>query len=104
VSRGKAMRQKSIEIATQMELALEGGGQTPKVQRSGEAGRATRGEERSGSDCSPRYHLMERVVERENAIKALKRVRRNKGSPGSDGMTVDELGPLALRIGTSFGS
>jgi group II intron reverse transcriptase/maturase len=38
-------------------------------------------------------HLLERAVERENAIKALKRVRRNKGSPGTDGMTVGELEP-----------
>ena len=34
---------------------------------------------------------MEAVVERSNARAALKRVRQNKGSPGSDGMTVDEL-------------
>jgi RNA-directed DNA polymerase len=34
---------------------------------------------------------MERVVERGNAKTALKRVRQNKGSPGVDGMTVDEL-------------
>jgi group II intron reverse transcriptase/maturase len=34
---------------------------------------------------------MEEVVERRNARAALKRVRQNKGSPGSDGMTVEEL-------------
>ncbi len=34
---------------------------------------------------------MERVVERGNLTAALKRVRQNKGSPGVDGMTVDEL-------------
>jgi retron-type reverse transcriptase len=34
---------------------------------------------------------MEAVVERSNARAALKRVRQNKGSPGSDGMTVEEL-------------
>jgi len=34
---------------------------------------------------------MEEVVERSNARAALKRVRQNKGSPGSDGMTVEEL-------------
>ena len=85
------MHQKSMQNF-QMELALEGGGEAPKVQRSGEAGRASRGEERSGNDYLLMYDLMERVVERENAFKALKRVRRNKGSPGSDGMTVDELG------------
>ncbi|HEU0053858.1 MAG TPA: group II intron reverse transcriptase/maturase, partial [Longimicrobium sp.] len=34
---------------------------------------------------------MERVVERGNVKAALKRVEQNKGSPGIDGMTVDEL-------------
>jgi group II intron reverse transcriptase/maturase len=34
---------------------------------------------------------MEQVVERANAKAALKRVRQNKGSPGSDGMTVEDL-------------
>src|SRR3990172_4084513 len=37
--------------------------------------------------------LMEQVVERDNLIRALKQVRRNGGSPGSDGMTVGELTP-----------
>jgi RNA-directed DNA polymerase len=35
--------------------------------------------------------VMEEVVRRENLKKALKRVCANKGSPGVDGMTVDEL-------------
>ena len=35
--------------------------------------------------------LMEEVCERENCKQALKRVKANKGSPGVDGMTVDEL-------------
>ena len=34
---------------------------------------------------------MEKVVERPNLQAALKRVRKNKGSPGTDGMTVGEL-------------
>jgi group II intron reverse transcriptase/maturase len=34
---------------------------------------------------------MEKVCERRNLQAALKRVRKNKGSPGIDGMTVDEL-------------
>jgi RNA-directed DNA polymerase len=34
---------------------------------------------------------MEEVCERENRREALKRVRANQGSPGIDGMTVDEL-------------
>jgi RNA-directed DNA polymerase len=35
--------------------------------------------------------LMEEVLERENLKKAMKRVQANKGAPGVDGMTVDEL-------------
>jgi RNA-directed DNA polymerase len=61
-------------------------GEAPNEQRSDEAPRAVNGNERSGND-----HLMELVVERSNARAALKRVRQNKGGPGVDGMTVDEL-------------
>ena len=56
-------------------------------QRRGEPRPATNESERSGTD-----HLMEEVVESRNVEEALQRVRRNKGSPGIDGMTVDELG------------
>ena len=35
--------------------------------------------------------LMEEVCERGNCKQALKRVKANKGSPGVDGMTVDDL-------------
>ena len=34
--------------------------------------------------------LMEVVCERENLVRAWKRVRRNQGSPGVDGMTIDD--------------
>jgi RNA-directed DNA polymerase len=36
---------------------------------------------------------MEAIVERENLKKALAQVKRNKGAPGIDGMTVEDLGP-----------
>jgi RNA-directed DNA polymerase len=36
-------------------------------------------------------HLMEQVVQRENLLAAYQRVQSNKGAPGVDGMTVDEL-------------
>lgn len=39
----------------------------------------------------PWNELMEEVVAYENIAEAMKRVRRNKGAPGIDGMTVDEL-------------
>ena len=35
--------------------------------------------------------LMESVCERENMRRALRQVRKNKGAPGMDGMTVEEL-------------
>jgi RNA-directed DNA polymerase len=35
--------------------------------------------------------LMEEVCERENCLQAYKRVKSNKGSPGIDGMTVEQL-------------
>jgi RNA-directed DNA polymerase len=40
--------------------------------------------------------LLEEVLRRENLIAALRRVRSNKGAPGTDGMTVLEL-PVYLR-------
>ena len=79
-----AERQKSVKP----ELPLERRGEAPRVQRSGEASTATDETGRSGND-----RLMEKVVERSNMEAALKRVKRNKGSPGVDGMTVDELHP-----------
>jgi RNA-directed DNA polymerase len=55
------------------------------------------GEVRQGAVASKKSEpittqLMEEVVRRENLQRALKRVRANKGSPGVDGMTVEELG------------
>jgi RNA-directed DNA polymerase len=79
----RARRQKS----QQLELALEGRGEAPRVQRSGEAPTTMNGDGRSGSD----RRLMEMAVERTNAKAALKRVRQNRGSPGIDGMTVEDL-------------
>lgn len=80
----KAGHQKSVE---QIELPLEDRGEAPRVERSGEATSAVQGDERSGLDAS----LMERAVEGGNLRRALKRVQQNKGSPGVDGLTVDEL-------------
>ena len=80
-----ARHQMSIE---QMELPLAERGAAPAGQCSGEAGSAARGDERSGLEDRL---LMERVVEAGNLVRALKRVQRNKGSPGVDGRTVIAL-------------
>jgi len=74
------------QMTKQLELPFESRGEAPRAERSGEARPAARGTERSGTD-----HLMEEVVERGNAKAALQRVRQNHGSPGVDGMTVEEL-------------
>jgi RNA-directed DNA polymerase len=83
-------RQKS-----QMELAFdsERRGEAPRVPSEGtEPSTAEHGTE---SPASTEW-LMEEVVEAENLKKALKRVKANKGSPGIDGMTVEQL-PEYLR-------
>lgn len=77
-----ARRQKPEQLG----LPLEDRGEASKVRRSGEASTLRNGEVRSGSD-----HLMEQVVARGNVRAALARVRENRGSPGVDGMTVEEL-------------
>jgi RNA-directed DNA polymerase len=82
---GAAVRQMTM----QMVLPLEDRGEAPNVRWSGEADPAAQGNERSGNDCPT--ELMERVVERENCLAAFKRVRKNKGSPGIDGMRVEDL-------------
>ena len=74
------------QMSKQLELALAGRGEAPRGKRSEEEPTATHGDERSGAS-----DLMERVVSRPNLQAALKRVRKNKGSPGIDGMTVEEL-------------
>ncbi len=57
----------------------------------GQEGTGTPVVERETESPAGTQQLMEEVVERENLIKAMKRVQANKGSPGVDGMTVDEL-------------
>jgi len=78
-------------MSRQLELPLWGRGEAPNAQRREEVPAATRGNERSGASG-----LMEQVCERQNLRAALKRVRQNRGSPGIDGMTVNEL-PAYLR-------
>jgi RNA-directed DNA polymerase len=46
---------------------------------------------------------MEEVCEWENCKQALQRVKANKGSPGVDGMTVDELPEYLKQHGLEIG-
>ena len=77
----------------QLELAFteESRGEAPKAFEEGtESVVAKRRSRKSGIT----EQLMEEVCERENCKQALARVKANKGSPGVDGMTVQELSGL----------
>jgi RNA-directed DNA polymerase len=78
-----ARHQKASE---QLELPLSGKGEARPAEGSGEARPAGHGNVGPGSD------LMEEVVVRSNLEAAYRRVKSNKGSPGVDGLTVEELG------------
>ena len=78
-------------MSGQLELPLGGRGEAPLSERSEELALANRATEHPGASG-----LMAKVVSRPNLQTALKRVKKNKGSPGIDGMTVDEL-PAYLR-------
>ena len=66
-------------------------GQTKEVKQPGAEQRAevtpARDKEQANTE------LWERILERENLLTAIKRVERNGGAPGIDGMPVEELRP-----------
>jgi RNA-directed DNA polymerase len=78
-----------------------------KTQHELDSGRGVTGEARSAPSreteaCAARSEVesraaawlsMEAIVERSNLRKALAQVRANKGAPGIDGMSVEDLGP-----------
>src|SRR5688572_10694976 len=73
-----------------MELAFdsEGRGEAPRVLSEGTEPLTA---QRRTESPALTERLMEEVLEAENLKKALKRVKANKGSPGIDGMTVEQL-------------
>jgi RNA-directed DNA polymerase len=78
-------RQKNQE---QLAFPFAGGSEAPLGEREGAEALGVR---REAEDPAGNQRVMEEVCKRENRRKALKRVRANQGSPGIDGMTVDEL-------------
>ncbi len=70
----------------QLELFSSPKGEAQKAAGSGQASPATTETERLATSA-----LMEQVVNTSNIERAMKRVKRNKGSCGIDGMTVAEL-------------
>src|SRR6202167_6109015 len=89
------MHQKTIQLA----FDLEARGEAPSDQLEGsEPGSAasdtpTSAQERPPSMAAGAHSpdFMEAITSPANMRRALKRVRSNKGSPGVDGMTVDDL-------------
>ena len=80
------LRGKEPQMSRQLELSQWSRGESSNAVRSVEAPMAMHETERSGTS-----DLMEMVCERRNLQAALKRVRKNKGSAGIDGMAVEEL-------------
>jgi len=74
----------------QWELAYpsEDRGEAPKADGAGTEPRKTKRATESPADSQ---QLMEVVCQRENLFEALRRVQANKGGPGVDGMTVQQL-------------
>jgi RNA-directed DNA polymerase len=70
--------------------AAEEGTETPMARRQSESLAGTE-------------QLMEEVCELENSKQALQRVKANKGKPGVDGMTVDELPEYLKQHGLEIG-
>lgn len=82
-SRDEQGRQKTPDRGT--------GGQAKQVKPAGLGQRAEQSPARDEGKASA--ELWERIWERENLKTALKRVERNGGAPGIDGMPVEELRP-----------
>ena len=74
----------------QLPLAFteEGRSEAPRALREGTESFTAKSETESPARAE---QLMEEVCERENCPQALRRVQANKGSPGIDGMRVEEL-------------
>ena len=84
------MRTRRQNIQLELVLEPEAKGEARRAGTQGTEARMARAEpERPTAGWGP---SMEAVVEPGNLKKALARVRRNKGAPGIDGMTVEELG------------
>src|SRR6201994_1944915 len=80
----KGMRQK-LQYSLALELVVQG--ETPVSSYQGAEPFVAKPAPESPALTEP---LMEEVCDRGNLVRAWKRVRQNKGSPGVDGMTIDD--------------
>jgi RNA-directed DNA polymerase len=85
------MREQRQKIRLEQEVLAFPAESRSDALKSVEQGTETRMAKRSAESLAETERLMEEVCERENCKQALARVKANKGSPGVDGMTVDQL-------------
>jgi RNA-directed DNA polymerase len=93
-------RQKNRTEQEVLAFPVEGRSEAPRT--TGE-GTETPMAKRQSESLAGTERLMEEVCELENSRQALQRVKANKGSPGVDGMTVDELPAYLKQHGLEIG-
>ena len=93
-------RQKNRPEQEVLAFPVEGRSDAPQATEQGTETHMAkhRTESRAGTE-----RLMEEVCELENCKQALQRVKANKGSPGVDGMTVEELPEYLKQHGPEIG-
>src|SRR5215467_12343915 len=93
-------RQKNRPEQGVLAFPVESRSDAPKAA---EKGTETLVAKRKSESLAGTEQLMEEVCEWENCKQALQRVKANKGSPGIDGMTVDELPEYLKQHGLEIG-
>ena len=93
-------RQKNRPEQEVLAFAAESRSDAP---RAAEQGTETLMAKRKSESLAGTERLMEEVCERENCKQALQRVKANKGSPGVEGRTVDELSEYLKQHGLKIG-
>src|SRR5262252_7810709 len=86
-------RQKN-QLQMVLAFAVEGRSEAPKARREGTESLTANCETESPARAE---QLMEEVCGRENCLRALRRVKANKGSPGIDGMKVEPTAQVTLK-------
>src|ERR1700757_155507 len=93
-------RQKNRPEQEVLAFPAESRSEAPKAD---EQGTETPMAKRKSENLAGTERLMEEVCELENCKRALQRVRANQGSPGVDGMTIDELPEYLKQHGLKIG-
>jgi len=94
-----------MEKADNFKNNNEGYLQEIRVELGGNAGArsiSSMSQNRENGDNEYAEGLLEKILDRDNMNLASKRVKKNKGSPGVDGMTVNELLPFLKQNGSQI--